>query len=1260
MINDRCNCNTDPCQETCNKYPFKGVDFTAEEINSLLKSIQNKVDRDEVKDGWSAYKVAVANGYTGTEEQWLASLRGPRGNALTFQDLTPEQIAELQSPATQAAENLNKESQALIEDVKKETQTAVDNANKAAELADTNSRIQWYPTVDGNGDISWSRNPTITPPATVNIKGPAGRDGLSGSTDDIIVVKDLNGEGNEGAKSYVLGAEVGPEIKENIEETKKLGKNDIAYRVSQLHQHTGFWEVVSYDSGAQTYLEASTYNKGDKVNVPNVPGNTFQAVKRLQGIMPDVNRISNKFTLEEAVYFVPDAYQTVGLEISFIDSVSNLPVVYRYKGGDFLDVSSWAFDMYEKFSEQDNRFDALANQVGIYNIDNMHPLASGSFYTATTARNTVPSKVRKLGLIITYKTDATTSVTEQFTGSAVSAWTTETNWTNVGSAGGNKILVWNIDTASTRKQVPAKERKSLLLISYKNDVGDVINEQYIGISFTDTQWIKDSNWEQLASEKQISQEIGISNNSKLNSIVKELYIDFGNSGYSISEIIQIRVWKNYTENNYVGLDFSVQGKQICILGNGKKIGDNIVYNIDSEVKAYALLNLDNLETAGSVVAFSISYLNNKILKLECSPTLYATVNKADKKDLEIIDTTKVSKDEFDSLKSKVLLKDIAPSLVRYGFYESSKGSYIDVKNAKSTELISITGYERLSYLTKIGPSGCAVSFFDENKKFIPDLKIIGIESSTVSGDIDLTHEKYINAVFVALSNYGDFGIFSAKLYNLESVENRIEALENKVYPEKKISIGNVRFQQPTKDINHCIIYGQSLSTGQQTCPPVSTKNFRGNLMAGEYEWISNTGNNTLSAFNNLVAQPIKGVDYIPSGIGDNTNGETSAIGMSNAAKNLLDRYIVQVTDRKFMASSCGQGGTSIELLSKNAPNGSQLYSKMIAALNSVKTLADENTKSLCCTAIMWIQGEWNSIAHENMGWYPNTFSTDDKDVYKAFLVGGTVTVNDSDGTPQIITVNGICNDMINDIKVIYQQEEAPIFMCTQHGTGYLNQRDIPVQMAYVEASLEGKITLVSPAYRVTDRGAHLDANGSRWLGELFAKVWYKKVILGEQWQPLHPINIRREENVIYIKFHVPCPPLVFDTNQVRPISNFGFDVRKTDTDEQLTIDNVAIIGNDTVKLTFNSTDIISGAINISYAGYNMKYGNLRDSDPWEALTQYTDLDTLVNNPEGVSYRPTFEPKDNQGNIIYNKPYPCQNFCVQFYYSLSEENNELVV
>lgn len=84
-------------------YHFEGLDFTAEEINALLASIQDKVNRGEIKDGASAYEIACKHGYTGTEEQWLASLRGAK---LRFEDLSEEDIKDLQKPAIDAAKEL--------------------------------------------------------------------------------------------------------------------------------------------------------------------------------------------------------------------------------------------------------------------------------------------------------------------------------------------------------------------------------------------------------------------------------------------------------------------------------------------------------------------------------------------------------------------------------------------------------------------------------------------------------------------------------------------------------------------------------------------------------------------------------------------------------------------------------------------------------------------------------------------------------------------------------------------------------------------------------------------------------------------------------------------------------------------------------------------------------------------------------------------------------------------------------------------------
>lgn len=148
----------------------------------------------------------------------------------------------------------------------------------------------------------------------------------------------------------------------------------------------------------------------------------------------------------------------------------------------------------DDLSEQDAKLAELSSGQGVYNLDANIPLPSGQFYTSTTARAAVPSAVRKLGLIITYKTDTATNVTEQFTGSVISSWTTDTNWTNVGATGGNKILNWTDDLATTRKLVSIKERKPGLMISYNHPDKGWVNEQYIGTNTLDVYWVNDANW----------------------------------------------------------------------------------------------------------------------------------------------------------------------------------------------------------------------------------------------------------------------------------------------------------------------------------------------------------------------------------------------------------------------------------------------------------------------------------------------------------------------------------------------------------------------------------------------------------------------------------------------------------------------------------------------------------------------------------------------------------------------------------------------
>lgn len=76
----------------------------------------------------------------------------------------------------------------------------------------------------------------------------------------------------------------------------------------------------------------------------------------------------------------------------------------------------------------------------------------------------------------------------------------------LGASGGNMILEWNTDVATTRKSVPLKYRKLGLQVSYKKNNAKWITEQYIYQEnyVYDTVWAKDDNWQTIQTDKSLN------------------------------------------------------------------------------------------------------------------------------------------------------------------------------------------------------------------------------------------------------------------------------------------------------------------------------------------------------------------------------------------------------------------------------------------------------------------------------------------------------------------------------------------------------------------------------------------------------------------------------------------------------------------------------------------------------------------------------------------------------------------------------------
>lgn len=433
-------------------------------------------------------------------------------------------------------------------------------------------------------------------------------------------------------------------------------------------------------------------------------------------------------------------------------------------------------------------------------------------------------------------------------------------------------------------------------------------------------------------------------------------------------------------------------------------------------------------------------------------------------------------------------------------------------------------------------------------------------------------------------------------------------------------------------LQHFIIYGQSLSSGEQSYPPLSTENVEGNYMIGRQIWI-NYGHPVvnLGKINPLIANIPSSM--VSKDLNYSSMGENPLIG---AVNHIQMKTKGTEFETKILATSCGTGATSIEQLSKTTGN---LYSnQFLTALYRALDDTDRNKTELSCPAIFWLQGEANSAPNEK-GY------TNSKDEYKNLMVQ-------------------LKNDMQSDVISAYKQENKPVFITYQTSGLFLrNFYDLPIAMAQLEASNEyDDIICAGPVYpgTIPTSGAHLNSNGYRWYGEMLAKVYYRTQILKEDFKPLQPVGFYGTENLneIKIQFHVPYPPLVLDEYLISKKTNFGFEVKING--EKVKLNNVSI-ADDCVILVLNKNIGQTDIVEISYAGIDIQSGNLRDSDPYTAYYNYEDLDKkdeggvfIYPRLNNGTLRPRLEPKGTDGKVIYGKPYPLYNFCVAFYKKINAE------
>jgi hypothetical protein len=172
---------------------------------------------------------------------------------------------------------------------------------------------------------------------------------------------------------------------------------------------------------------------------------------------------------------------------------------------------------------------------------------------------------------------------------------------------------------------------------------------------------------------------------------------------------------------------------------------------------------------------------------------------------------------------------------------------------------------------------------------------------------------------------------------------------------------------------------------------------------------------------------------------------------------------------------------------------------------------------------------------------------------------------------------------------------------------------IPGQQWQVAREQPDLFVLVGPKYFLPYVDTvHLTGDGSRWLGEYYAKAYASVFLKGVPWRPLEPVAAMRRGAKVVVDFVAPAPPLVLDTMAVSDPGNFGFEF----VDGSMTppaIVEVALTGPEQVTLTLAAEPTgPTPAVRYAFTGVPAANagattgprGNLRDSDATPSLHGY--------------------------------------------------------
>jgi len=396
--------------------------------------------------------------------------------------------------------------------------------------------------------------------------------------------------------------------------------------------------------------------------------------------------------------------------------------------------------------------------------------------------------------------------------------------------------------------------------------------------------------------------------------------------------------------------------------------------------------------------------------------------------------------------------------------------------------------------------------------------------------------------------------------------------------------------------------GQSLSVGEPdgvrntaaaaarlTTQPFNNKQ----LSTGSLAWPVDSNDASLALV--PLIEPIgRPSTAYPSSWPTNIAGETHHSAMANQITTLVKAG--GASDYVTIHSAVGENGQRLDLLKKNAvPEGvtGHAYEATLIETRAITRLAQAAGKTYGVGAITVTHGE-----------------------------------SDAGDATYATRLHQVYTDYVADIAAITGQTEPPLMIVSQQHSSGADRTPSTLEEWRIGAMYPNEVVCSGPKYQYpyTPDSVHLLVEGYELMGEKYAQIYYERVVLGHDWQPLQPTQAARNGRVVTVTFHVPVAPLVWETTFSAPhqgtpawSAGKGFELRSGTA--PVAIASVAIAG-DTVQITA-AEDLPASGLTVAYAlGQDppavdggttappmtqpflgtFRWGQLRDSDPFVGST----------------------------------------------------------